>query len=251
MSWLTDLLHKINNYDNVVSENNSLRNKIVDEQTANKLLVEQMAILSEELDEVRDELEEALEPEEDLGTELDQYCQSKGYELRQIAYQNKRSILGNPVSVYLHEMIQTNSYELRKFAKTIKDYTVKGVGTKVSEYLTWKSDEQFDNKDYYLYPNETIVLKECDCEDHSYLCSSLMPETLGVAYGFVNRPDSTSFAHAFNVFIKDGDLWLLDTVENYAIIKKVSRHYYSINYIVTQRGTYVVDGSVNFGMIAR
>jgi hypothetical protein len=89
------------------------------------------------------------------------------------------------------------------------------------------------------------------CEDHAYVCASLMPETLGVAYGFVNLPDGSSFGHAFNVFINNNKLWLLDTVENYAITKDVSKHYYSINYIVTNKGTYVVDDKVKFGMEAR
>jgi hypothetical protein len=523
----------------------------------------------------------------DNNTELDKYCISKGYVLKQIAYQNKRQIGDKPITVFLHELIQTNSYELRKFAKTISDYTVQGVGSAVARYLTWKDDKQFnpDTKDYYLYPNESLVAKYCDCfagyekiyteygvkeikdikvgdkvlsydfdskeyvykpvtkhwskgklqvnrvkfrngqsidvsenhpmwrrsgvknqiykkeylsdinldsqisrrvpiakkipypksiprwelplyrvighylaegwtdkkkykvsnsgyelneyiipilenynipfteytnnsgvpcitilksdfkeylkplknnsfditlteeilslpeefleellygmwlgdgtkvipdrndgvpqnkewiystsserlakdiqriglqlghsyhiwkqgkhggvgnkpiyritynknsafltdhgyngisevsireieklnkvemfdltvddthtvimengiithqcEDHAYVCASLMPETLGVAYGFVNLPDGSSFGHAFNVFINNNKLWLLDTVENYAITKDVSKHYYSINYIVTNKGTYVVDDKVKFGMEAR
>jgi len=256
MNWLQKVFHKITNYDNIVSENNSLRDKYLTEQSANRLLTEQLAISYEEIETIRDELEETqeeLENNEEERTELDFYCETKGYPLRRIAYQNKRQIKDKPVSVFLHELITPESYEVYNLAKKIKDYTIKGVGKYISKYLTWKDDKQFDadTKDYYLYPNETIVVRQADCEDHAYVMASLMPKTLGIAYGFVNIPDGNSFGHAFNVFINNGKLFLIDTVENYPIIKEVSSHYYTINYIVTQKGTYVVDDSVKFGLEAR
>jgi len=258
MTWLSELLHKITNYDNIVSENNSLRDKYLVEQSANKLLTEQLAISYEEIETVRDELEETQEElenkkEDSKKTEIDLYCETKGYPLKRIAYQNKRQINDKPITVFLHELITPESYEVYNLARKISDYTVKGVGTYVSKYLTWKDDKQFnpETKDYFLYPSETIVNTFDDCEGHAFVCASLMPKTLGVAYGFVNLPDGNSFGHAFNVYINNGKLFLLDTVENYAIIKDVSKHYYTINYIVTQKGTYVVDGSVKFGLEAR
>ncbi len=250
MNWLKSIIHKISNYDKVVAENNGLRNKNEGLKIQNKLLIEQIGIAYEEIEEIKDELETATD--EKL-TELDEYCISKGYKLKKVAYQNKREINDKPITVFLHELIQPESYEVYNLARKIKTYTPKGVGNYVARNFTWKSDTQFnpETKDYYLQPNELIVNKTGDCEDHSYLMASLMPETMGVAYGFVNLPDGRSFGHAFNVYINSNKLFLLDTVENSVIIKDVEKHYYTINYIVTRKGTYVVDDSIKFGLEAR
>jgi len=244
---IKEITNKLNNYDKLKGQ---LEATIRNNKASEKLLVEQLAISYEEIEEINDELDLALLP---YTTELEDYCIDKGYKFKRIAYQNKRSFNDKPISVFLHELIQPESYEVFNLARKIRTYTPKGVGNYIARNFTWKDDKQFNpkTKDYYLCPNELIVNKTGDCEDHSYLMASLMPETMGIAYGFVNLPSGKSFGHAFNVFIKNDKLYLLDTVENTVIIKDVSKHYYSINYIVTQTGTYIVDDSVDFGLKAR
>lgn len=251
MNFLQTIIHKITNYDSIITENNNLREKYLSEITANKLLIEQIAISSEEIEELYDKIEQE-EFKENPETLIDLYCKEKEYPLKQIAYQNKRSFKEKPITVFLHELIQPNGYEIYNLARKIKTYTVEGVGNYLAGYLTWKDDKQFNavTKDYYCTPSESIVYKNVDCEDHAYVMASLMPRNLGVAYGFYD--DGTNrFGHAFNVEVTNNKLYVIDTVGNKIVKKLYKGCPYTINYIVTQKGTYVIDDSVKFGMEAR
>lgn len=191
-------------------------------------------------------------------TEVDVYCEHNYDPIKNIAYKNKKSFKGIPYSVFLNELIQPNNFEVQNFKKKVPRHSdtkidAKRVGNKVASYLTWTSDTNLSTSgDYYVSPSETIVYKDVDCEDHAYLVSSIS-RTFGVGYGSVQIQNGAGPSwHAFNVFIHNGELYILDTVTDSAIIQKYSSPNcnYTIDYVITDRHTYKVEGRVNFGVIA-
>lgn len=184
-------------------------------------------------------------------TVLEQYCKKNYKLIPKIAYQNKRKYNDKPVSVYLNELITPGAFEVDKlFSGVYPTGTNKAiagvVGRKVARKLTWTSDSDFANSDdYYLYPSEALVQKECDCEDHAFVVASCHKE-LGVAYGFYDGG-----GHAFNVFVEDGKLYVLDTVGDSAYIEEYSSNSkYVIHYIITKNFTFEVKRGARFGEIA-
>jgi len=76
--------------------------------------------------------------------------------------------------------------------------------------------------------------------------ASLFPDKLGVCYGFFG-----STGHAFNCFVENNELFVLETTGNKANVSKYSEQdKYKIYYIITKKGTYAINKGVHFGKIA-
>lgn len=187
---------------------------------------------------------------------LEQYCLSKFVVVPNKAYKNKRAIASLSYPMSLNELITPNAWVVQNLSRqTFKNpdilNRVKSVGNVVAKFLTWTDDKNLsDSGDYYLYPAETITLKKGDCEDHAFVMASLLPEDLGVAYGF-KKSGNTKYGHAFNVFVKEGKLYTIDTVSDEAELREVdSTTPWIIHYIITPKYTFLVRGGVEFGQIA-
>jgi len=188
-------------------------------------------------------------------TELDDHFNANADKVGNIAYENKRFFKNKAISIYLNELIQRDSYEVLKFKKTISKSSniltrVKSIGNKTSKLLTWTDDKHLiKTGDYYVQPNESIVYKKVDCEDHAFLNASL-DEEIGVVYGFMTVGEKT-FGHAWNCFIYNTDLYYLETTGNKANIylAKTAKNYDG-RFIVTRTSTYRIGKRVAFGKIA-
>ena len=184
-------------------------------------------------------------------TSLERYCNKTYMEIPNKAYESKRTWQTKPISVYINQFIEPDQFEVQRLRRKIpKGVTLRedayNIGNKVAKSFVWTSDSNLDTSgDYYLYPEEIIVDKKGDCEDHSFTVSSLNPE-IGVAYGFYKGG-----GHAFNVFMENGKLYILETTGNTGKIKLYKNQTdYVIHYIVTKDKTYRVKGGTEFGRIA-
>lgn len=189
---------------------------------------------------------------------LEEYCKEHYFQVTPFAYENKRKAFGQSYSVFLNELITPRSFEVQNFKGVNVKYSknaleaARTVGDQVAKAFTWTDDKNLDSSgDYYLFPSEAIKLKKCDCEDHAFVVASTLPEVMGVAYGFWNHPNGVREGHAFNVFIHEGELYVLDTVGDFARIKKADRQTeYDIYFIITERYTFRVKSGVQFGKLA-
>ena len=193
-------------------------------------------------------------------TDIDKYCKENFTIIKPIAYKDKMKFNEKKYSVFLHELITPEAYEVKKLFKGITDsngrYTLfKKYADKVASILTWTDDKNLDKSgDLYLYPSQSIAIKNCDCEDHSYLLSSA-DEEIAVGYGFyypegLSKPQN-KFGHAFNIFIHEGKMYILESTGNSGEIEEYTgTGHYSINYIITRKGYYEINGSIHFGELA-
>ena len=197
-------------------------------------------------------------------TDVDLYCRSRYTETENKAYLNKRKVFGKYITVYLNELITPNSYEILRVKKDLKLENediydrARLIGNKIAISLKWTSDKDMqDSNDFYLFPNETLKLKKADCEDHSF-CTASFDRNISVAYGFYNKKGYRGYdrgtGHAFNTFIWNNSLYILETTGNVAKIhkyepKKLTEQYH-ICFIVTPTKTYNLDGTVEFGRLA-
>jgi hypothetical protein len=209
--------------------------------------------LSAQIKQVKLDLEELKKPKVNA---LEDYLSKKYPQIDNIRYNQKRKIAGKYFAVELNQFITPGQFSVQKYKKQIKlsgslFTDAKLIGDTVSKDLTWTDDKNLDTSgDYYLYAEEILCTKKGDCEDHSFLVSSLMPE-IGVAYGFLlNEKGERIGGHAFNIFTYADTLYILDTVGNSAVIQNFNGQYYSINYIITPTKTFVLDSSVSFGSLA-
>ena len=184
-------------------------------------------------------------------TQLDKYCLLHFKKIEMPAYKQKRHIKGKYYSIALNQLITPNAYEVVKFKKGILTtnnmlQNASNIGNAIAKYLIWDSDNNLDSSgDYYLYPEETIARKKGDCEDHAGVVSS-MNEEIGMAYG----SEKDMGWHCFNVFVYQGNLFVLDTVGNSAIVSLLDKTNYKIYYIITTNNAYQIDGSETFGVLA-
>lgn len=168
------------------------------------------------------------------------------------AYKDKMSHKGRKFSMYPQELITPDAYEIDQFRRSLyganswREWYEK-IGNAVAKKLTWTSDDDvYGRIDHYEYPAEALAIKTVDCEGHAFLVSSIEPG-LAVAYGFYDN-GKKRIGHAFNVFVEDDELYVLETTGNKAQIYKYSdQDKYKIHYIFTARKTYVLDDSVKFG----
>ena len=241
---LTELQEKYNNECTVSeSEINSKDNQISDLQVGITALNAQIVALQQQVTSLQD-----------TDTDLEKFCKDL-YVQREIAYTNKRYIDGKPITEFLRNFITPEACMVVKERKVIPKNNNKvlwysNVGNHIAQVITWTSDQSISGKlDYYFYPWETLITKIDDCEGHAYLVSSLEPE-IAVAYGFRLIGDDWC-GHAFNLFIADNELYILDTVSNNAEIYKFSEVKdidYKLNYIITKNFCFIVDRSVIFGI---
>jgi hypothetical protein len=239
----------------------SICNKGLRYDSKTKALAEYAEVLlkeNEELDQQVKELEtenlllnKQLIDNEQQETKLDQYLRENYTQIPNISYKNKREFKGKPISVTLQEMITPNAYEVQKVKKKIglkKGLTnlqvAKKIGDKVSRILTWTDDKQLikGRDDYYTMPNESLVYKKVDCEDHAFVNASMSDE-IGVVYGFYKGG-----GHAWNCFVHNDQLYFLETTGNVgSTILASNAKDYEPSFIVTRKGTYKVGKLVAFG----
>jgi len=194
-------------------------------------------------------------------TELEQFCAKTYTEVSKFAYKDKREYSKIKYAVYPNELIQPNKYLVdlaRKEVGLRSNYNVYTNVMKVGKYvdnkLKWTSDKVTKGvPDYYSSSVESLLVKHKDCEDHSFLASSLLPEVLGVAFGFCGDG-----GHAWNVFLYNGELWCLETNsvydnnKNTKLFKYADQTHYKIHWIFTKDKTFrVADKPVNFGTVVR
>lgn len=183
---------------------------------------------------------------------LEIFCSNKYKVVKNKAYANKRDFLKKPINVYINQMITPDALEVKKLrfritkSKTLSE-DVLNIGNTISNDFTWTSDISLEGTgDYYLYPEEIIVTGKGDCEDHAFVVASLNPE-IAVAYGSLTK-DGQKIGHAFNVFIENNKLYVLETTGDTAQVSEyLDNDKYYINFIITKNLTFEVDGSVEFG----
>jgi len=218
----------------------------IDLKSRNATLVAAGLQLQDEVD----ALKEGLAPF-DTRTELEIFCDENYKSVPMVAYEGKRLHQDKPISVFLNQMITPDAFEVKKFKKgilegsTLRERAVR-VGNKVAKEFTWTSDSNLSTSgDYYLYPEEIIVTSKGDCEDHAYAVSSIDPR-IGVAYGFMGEG-----GHAFNCFVENGKLYILETTANIGNVKEYdSQELYKIHFIITKNKLYQLKYGVSFGKIA-
>ena len=100
---------------------------------------------------------------------------------------------------------EKGTFDLR--AIEIWDYVAKAV-----QYITDKS--AFGFEDFWLFPEETLVLKKGDCEDSSFLlatmllASGLSEHCVRVVLGRISTPDG-AYGHAWVVYQNESGRWCL------------------------------------------
>lgn len=182
---------------------------------------------------------------------VDKYCMAKGYEINNFVYKDKVIIGSARIPCNLREMITPNSFVVEnirnkltkiRFKDKILWYTQ--IMHDVANLIEWSSDGREDN---YYYPAYTLTTGRGDCEDISFAQCSIEPE-LGTAFGFYIDENKNRVGHAFAVGVVEGELWIFDGTPDVSL-KYEGNKRYTINYIITQKNIYVIDGGVTFGSI--
>lgn len=233
-----------NHMKNVINEQQLELTELRDETDKQE---SQILILREQLNEAADKIKEI----SNTDTELEKYCKKHYKQIQMPAYKQKRNIKNKTYSIALNELITPDSYEVIKLFKKIKVtdniyQTAKSLGTMTAKTITWTDDKNLSTSgDYYLYPNETIALKKGDCEDHVFVNCSGHSE-IGGAWGFYGTA-----GHAFNCFVFQDKLYIMDTVSDTAEIKEYDKQTtYKIHYIITKKYAFEIKSGVRFGELA-
>ncbi|MEA3430299.1 MAG: hypothetical protein U9R08_03425 [Nanoarchaeota archaeon] len=258
MSWKRIVAEAL--YPDIFISSQLLQDKVNVLEGDNDYFVEVNNDLQEEVTALTDigiELQEELASlRSDIYTELEEHCLSNYDMIDMIAYKGKRTYHGKSVDLYVGEMITPNAFEVVRARNRLtysidrQQWAIK-IGNMVSRKVTWTSDSTLNasTKDVYLYANEVLVSGKGDCEDHSFVVSSIEPE-IGVAYGFYHD-EKGKYGHAFNVFILNGELYILETTGNKARVEKYSEtKNYTIYFIFTKDMAFRVKRGVSFGTIA-
>lgn len=173
-----------------------------------------------------------------------------------IRYKQKRTWQKIPIDCEINQFIQPNQFEVQRLRKKIGAQEssfynrVYSTAVYVSKNMTWTDDKSLAaSGDYYLYPEEIIVSKKGDCEDHAFLMASLV-EGVNVAYGFYLQENGDKFGHAFNVFEENGIIYIIDTVGDVPEVKVYPDKNFEIYFIITDLATYKLKGGVSFGVLA-
>ena len=217
---------------------------------ANNTLSAKINVLNEDIEALKSQIG-TLQSQIPRESSIDTFCKAHFKKIPNIAYKEKREINGKPYSIFLNEIIQPDSFEVQKFKRGLELtgnalIDAKKIGDKVAQWMTWDSDNNLSKSgDYYLTPSETLCRRLGDCEDHANIVASI-GIGLGVAYGYAKNIGW----HAFNVFVYQDILYVLDTVEDSALTSIYDKSDYDINYIITKDNTYEIDGSLSFGIIA-
>lgn len=187
---------------------------------------------------------------------IDEYLSKQYKQTANHNYKQKRKYQEHDVTVSPNEMITPTAYEVLKFSRTLHTQTdiwqfIVAAGSKTARTITWTDDKNLATSgDYYLYPNETLISKKGDCEDHAFVMASILPTHIGIAYGFYIQ-NGQKVGHAWNVAVYKNELWYIDTVTNRVQLGKMQNSdIYYAHYILTPTKTYELDGSVRFGKLA-
>lgn len=237
------------------SNNNILKSKLHELHTYNA-----------ELKLTKQELKDLIEKEtKDVLSPIDRFLSENYREVVKFAYRNKRRYAGIKYAVYPNEMITPNSYKVilaKREVGNVDNLNMRDLALKVGRYVDrrtkWVSDEDTTGmEDFYHYAQETLISREADCESHTFVVASMFPELFGVAFGNTQR-DKKGTWHAFNVFVHNNELWVLETnsVLNFpnggnTWVRKYKDSKYYINEIFTLNKTFELDGSNKFGIVAR
>lgn len=185
-------------------------------------------------------------------TDLEVFCKKNYRLIPNIAYKNKRKVAGLSYSLFLNELVRPDAFTIGNLKNKLlltgnRVSRIKNVGNTVAKVLTWTDDKNLDSSgDYYQDVSETLSTKKGDCEDHSYVMQSALPDDLGIAYGFFRTT-----GHAFNAAVIEGELWVVDTVGDAVVLIPYKRQTdYKIHFIITKRFTFELKGGVRFGDIA-
>lgn len=231
-------------------------------QDTNSYLTQKVKALQNNIDKLETEIETLKTKQEPIvipepqKTAIEKFCAKNYKSIPVPAYTQKRAFHDKDISVYLNQLIRPEQFEvqnvLRKLSplpEDVRDAAVK-IGDWAAKTFTWTDDGNLAKSgDYYLYPEESIVYKKVDCEDHAFTVASLH-EGIAVAYGFYDD-GRKRFGHAWNVFVYNGTLYHLETTANIAQIwKDSSDHPYTTHYIITRANAYEVKKGVRFGEIA-
>lgn len=171
-----------------------------------------------------------------------------------LAYQQKRKFQGKPISILLQELFTPDAFEIQKVRKRLNMRgdvldRAKTVGNWTARNFTWTDDRRLDKSgDYYVMPNEAIVYRKVDCEDHAFVNASLEPEII-VAYGFYNV-NNQRVAHAWNLVFQNNKLYHMETVGNHVEFYNWDTDKYETYFIVTPSSTFKLKSGVQFGHIA-
>jgi predicted transglutaminase-like cysteine proteinase len=118
---------------------------------------------------------------------------------------NSEVILRALQDIGLPSLREAGTFDLR--AWKIWDYVARSV-----QYITDK--KLFGLEDFWLFPEETLVLHKGDCEDSSFLLAALLlasgisEHCVRVVLGTVTTPDG-SFGHAWVVYQNESGRWCL------------------------------------------
>lgn len=192
-----------------------------------------------------------------IPSENETFYEKNFKKIENIRYKSKRTIKSNPIDMELNQLFTPNQFEVQKHRKKINYKTpdlyntAYRVGDYIAKLFTWTDDKNLDKSgDYYLYAEEALVLKLCDCEDHTFTVCSLEPE-IDAAYGFYIDDNKKEVGHAFNCFVYKNELYIMDTVgDKVEIFKYNNQTQYRIHFIITKGKTYQVNSGVRFGEIA-
>jgi transglutaminase-like putative cysteine protease len=142
---------------------------------------------------------------------------------------DKRAVIGN-LGIYIPTDIRawlssTNSEVIQRALQEIDLPLAREAGTfdqrawKIWDYVAicvqYVTDKSsFGLEDFWLFPEETLVLQKGDCEDSSFLLAALLlasgisEHCVRVALGTVSTPDG-SFGHAWVVYQNELGRWCL------------------------------------------
>ncbi len=142
---------------------------------------------------------------------------------------DKRAVIGNP-GLYIPTDIRawissTNSEVIQRTLQDIGLPSVREAGTfdprawKIWDYVAnsvqYITDKKlFGLEDFWLFPEETLILHKGDCEDSSFLLATLLlasgisEHCVRVVLGSVSTPDG-SYGHAWVVYQSESGRWCL------------------------------------------
>lgn len=186
-------------------------------------------------------------------TPLEVYCKDNFQIAKKFAYKDKSFYKDKGISMYPNELITPDQYLVVKERAKVRQSSSKkiwyeNVGRHVTNTKKWVADSKNSKwQDRYNLANESLVSPEIDCEDHSAIVASIEPE-IGIAFGKAGNT-----WHAFNVFVYEGVLFVLETNNTinrneFKVLCYDRQTHYKIHHIYTQNYTFVIDDSVQFGV---
>jgi hypothetical protein len=169
--------------------------------------------------------------------------------------------LGKPLYAYKQEVHQgsgtspiyrLHDYENSAF-RTIRHWNaLSEVGVSSVEYLCDVQTYDWEVQDTHNFTFWNGVVAH-NCEDFAFLMASLFPDKMGVAYGFMkSSSQEKDIGHAFNVFIYEDELWVVDTSTSKNRVFKLNdpAYDYKVHFVITVNHTYLVKIGVEFGQLA-